>query len=77
MTATPTLEEADVEAKLSKESAAKAEFAPEETTEITQQLFQDGLGQAGLELLEAGVKGLVADIDRLEPYFSKLAIGME
>ena len=41
---------------------------------MTKQLFQDGLGQAGLELLEEGIKGLVEDIERLEPDFKKLAV---
>ena len=77
LSASTNLQEADVEAKLSKERAAQTEFAPEETTDITKQLFQDGLGQAGLELLEQGVKGLVDDVDRLEPYFQKLAVGIE
>lgn len=66
-----------MEAKLSKERAAGAEFAPEETSKVTKQLFQEGLGQAGLELLEEGIKGLVDDINRLEPFFKKLAVGME
>ena len=77
LSASTNLQEADVEAKLSKERAAQTEFASEETTAITKQLFQDGLGQAGVDLLEQGVKGLVDDIDRLEPYFQKLAVGIE
>lgn len=77
MTATTSFEETDLEAKLSRERATSLQFAPEETVEVTQQLFQDGLGQAGLELLEEGVKGLVNDVERLEPFFSKLTVGME
>ena len=77
LTATTNLEETDIDAKLSRDRAGDAKFAPEETVEVTQQLFQDGLGQAGLELLEEGVKGLVNDVERLESFFSKLAVGME
>ena len=34
--------------------------------EVTKQLFEDGLGQAGLELLQQGVQGLADDMNRLE-----------
>jgi transaldolase len=75
LSANTTFDETDLEAQLTKERAQSVEFAPEETTEITKQLFQDGLGQAGLELLEDGIKGLVSDVKRLEPDFKKLAVG--
>lgn len=75
LSANTTFDETDVDAKLSKERADGVEFAAEEMTKVTKQLFQDGLGQAGLELLEEGVKGLVDDVTRLEPDFKKLAVG--
>lgn len=68
-------EDTDVNAKMSKERAAGSNFAKEETETITKQLFQGGLGQAGLELLEEGIQGLVEDVERLEPYFKNLALG--
>lgn len=70
-----TVADSDLDVRLTKERAEKAEFAPEETTEVTKQLFQDGLGQAGLELLEDGIKGLVQDVERLEPVFRNQSIG--
>ena len=75
LSANVAFEDSDVSAKMSKERAAAMEFAPEETETVTKQLFQDGLGQAGLELLEEGIKGLVEDVERLEPDFKKLAVG--
>ena len=45
LSANTTFDETDLEAQLTKERAQSVEFAPEETTEITKQLFQDGLGQ--------------------------------
>jgi len=75
LSANATFDETDVVAKLSKERADSVEFAPEETAKITKQLFQDGLGQAGLELLEEGIKGLKDDVARLEPDFKNLAVG--
>lgn len=70
-----TVDESQLDVRLTKERANDAEFAPEETTKVTKQLFQDGLGQAGLELLEEGIQGLVKDVERLEPVFKKLSIG--
>lgn len=75
LSANAAFEESDVSAKMSKERAAATQFASEETETVTKQLFQDSLGQAGLELLEEGIKGLVEDIERLEPDFKKLAVG--
>ena len=75
LSANAEFEESDVTAKMSKDRAASTNFAKEETETVTKQLFQDGLGQAGLELLEEGIRGLVEDIGRLEPDFKKLAVG--
>lgn len=75
LSANVAFDDSDVSAKMSKERAAATNFAPEETETVTKQLFQDGLGQAGLELLEEGIKGLVEDVQRLEPDFKKLAVG--
>ena len=36
-----------------------------------------GLGMAGVQLLKEGVDGLVADIERLVPFFTSLTIGQE
>lgn len=60
--------------QLSADSAQQAEFSSSETVEITRQLFEEGLGMAGLELLDNGVKILVEDVNRLEPIFENLAI---
>lgn len=65
----------ELNVRLTKDKAEEAEFAPEETVEVTKQLFQDGLSQAGCELLEDGIQGLVSDVERLEPVFKKLSIG--
>lgn len=60
--------------QLSADSAQQAEFSSSETVEITRQLFEEGLGMAGLELLDSGIKTLVEDVNRLEPIFGNLAI---
>ena len=60
--------------QLSPDSAQQADFSSSETMEVTRQLFEEGLGMAGLELLDNGVKILVEDVNRLEPIFENLAI---
>jgi len=66
--------ESGVPQQLSSDSAQQVEFSSSETVEVTRQLFEEGLGMAGLELLDTGIKGLVEDVNRLEPIFSNLAI---
>ena len=60
--------------QLSADSAQQADFSSSETVEVTRQLFEEGLGMAGLELLDNGIKNLVEDVNRLEPIFKNLAI---
>lgn len=60
--------------QLSAETAQETDFSESETTEVTRQLFEEGLGMAGLELLDSGIKSLVQDVERLEPAFHNLAI---
>jgi hypothetical protein len=45
--------------------------------QVTKQIFEEGLGLAGVSLLKQGVRGLVDDIERLEPYFQNLSVGQE
>jgi transaldolase len=52
-------------------------FTADEQAPLTKQLFEDGLGLVGKELLDEGLAGLVDDINRLEPFFTQLAIGTE
>ncbi|CAL5225633.1 g8489 [Coccomyxa viridis] len=65
------------EPRLSPELAAKEEFEAFEREEVTKQIFEEGLGLAGVALLKQGVQGLVDDIDRMEPFFTNLSIGQE
>ena len=67
-------DEESVPQQLSAEMAQQTEFSESETTEVTRQLFEEGLGMAGLELLDNGIKSLVQDVERLEPAFRNLAI---
>ncbi|DBA67125.1 TPA: hypothetical protein ACH3X2_001449 [Trebouxia sp. C0005] len=67
-------DESGVPQQLSSDSAQQVEFSSSETVEVTRQLFEEGLGMAGLELLDTGIKSLVEDVNRLEPIFSNLAI---
>lgn len=60
--------------QLSEETAQQADFSSSETVGVTRQLFEEGLGMAGLELLDNGIKTLVEDVNRLEPIFGNLAI---
>lgn len=60
--------------QLSAEMAQQTDFSESETTQVTRQLFEEGLGMAGLELLDNGIKSLVQDVERLEPVFGNLAI---
>jgi transaldolase len=59
---------------LSPETAQQATFRNDETQEMTQQLFEDGLKMAGLQLLDQSIKGLVGNVNGIEPYFRDLAI---
>lgn len=44
---------------------------------VDEGMFNEGLGLAGRELLEAGVAGLVRDIEGVLPYFTDLAVSAE
>ena len=67
-------DDAGVAQQLSSQLAQTVEFSNSETVEVTRQLFEEGLGMAGLELLDNGIKNLVGDVERLEPVFQNLAI---
>ena len=56
---------ADDAVPLTAEAAASTEFAEAETAKMTKQLFEEGLGTVGRDLLEEGLKKLCADVDRL------------
>jgi transaldolase len=62
---------------LSPEAAKAVEFTEAELAPVTKQSFEEGLGVVGKDLLAEGLKGLVDDIDRLQPYFKQLAISNE
>lgn len=59
--------------QLSTHGAKQVDFHPDETLEITNQLFQDGLGLAGLELLDNGIAALSAGVQQLEEAFQSRA----
>jgi transaldolase len=63
--------------KLSPEAAKEVEFEEFELETVTKQIFEEGLGLAGVSLLKQGVRGLVDDIERLEPFFVNLSVGQE
>ncbi|CAL8466910.1 g6446 [Coccomyxa elongata] len=63
--------------RLSPEAAKEAEFEDFELQPVTKQIFEEGLGLAGVSLLKQGVQGLVDDIERLEPFFQNLSVGQE
>ena len=67
-------DDAGVAQQLSAQLAQSIDFSSSETVEVTRQLFEEGLGMAGLELLDNGIKNLVGDVERLEPIFGNLAI---
>ena len=56
---------ADDVVALDAKAVAAAEFDAAETATMTKQLFEEGLGTVGRELLEEGLKKLCADVDRL------------
>ena len=56
---------ADEGVPLTAEAAAAAEFEDSETARVTKQLFEEGLGTVGRELLEEWLARLCADVDRL------------
>ena len=56
---------ADDVVPLTAEAAAAATFDDAETATLTKQLFEEGLGTVGRDLLEEGLKKLCADVDRL------------
>ena len=68
---------ATVEPALTREGAAAAEFSADEAAAVGEAAFAEGLGAAGRELLEEGVRRLVEDANRLEPMFLNLASGQE
>lgn len=48
-----------------------------EIARVDEEMFNDGLGLAGKELLAQGVAGLVADVEAVLPYFSGIATSAE
>ena len=68
-------EDTTVQAQLSAAAAKRAEFAAEDTAALEEAAFRQKLGLAGQELLDHGVRGLVADLGRLEDVFQDLALG--
>ena len=66
-------EEGGIVPALSPEAAKYVDFHPDETLQITKQLFQDGLGSAGLELLDSGIDTLSAGVQQLEEAFRSRA----
>lgn len=44
---------------------------------MSQAQFDEGLGEVGHQLLDAGLKGLVADAERLMPAFRRRTGGNE
>ena len=54
-----TLPLADYEPQLSPQAAQAAEFDDYELETVTKQIFEEGLGLAGVSLLKQGVQGLV------------------
>ena len=50
---------ADYEPQLSPQAAQAAEFDEYELETVTKQIFEEGLGLAGVSLLKQGVQGLV------------------
>jgi len=44
---------------------------------VDEAMFNEGLGLAGRELLEAGVAGMVRDVQGVLPYFADRAISAE
>ncbi|KAK9792691.1 hypothetical protein WJX73_002290 [Symbiochloris irregularis] len=60
-----------VEARLTPAKAAATQFASEDTEPLGEADFRDRLGQTGQELLDHGVRGLVADLGRFEDAFTK------
>lgn len=55
----------------------QVEFEDFELEAVTKQIFEEGLGLAGVSLLKQGVRSLVDDIERLEPFFVNLSVGQE
>jgi hypothetical protein len=44
---------------------------------VTEFGFSEALGPAGRELLEAGLRGAVADVAAIRPFFSSMAVGSQ
>lgn len=55
--------------------AAAMAFDEADTAPVTKQLFEEGLGAAGRDLLVAGVERLQADVDRVLPAMQNLVVG--
>ena len=68
-------EDVTVQARLSPEAAKRAEFNESDLQPLSEAGFRDSLGLAGQELLDHGVRGLVADLGRLEEIFQDLSLG--
>jgi transaldolase len=55
--------------------AAVEAFDEADTVPVTKQLFEEGLGAAGRDVLEGGVKKLQADVERVLPAMAALVVG--
>lgn len=66
-----------IERRLSPDTAAAEEFSQSETAIVTKESFDEGLDQAGLELLQQGVQSLVDAVERLVPDMGSIAIDAE
>ncbi len=60
---------------LSPEAACAAEMV--EVPRVTAEAFKAGLGVAGEQLLDAGLKGLVQDMQDVLPYLQTMTVGTE
>lgn len=70
-------QDGDIKARLTEEFASSYDFDPVELKAVDEAAFKDQLGMVGSELLEADIKRLVADADRLEPIFLNQVGGQE
>lgn len=76
LNATSSFEDEGVNRQLSPDSLSDDdEVAP--LGLVDEDMFNDGLGLAGKELLEAGVAGMMDDINGVLPYFAELAVSAE
>lgn len=68
-------DDATVQPQLTVAAAQRAEFSQDDLQPLSEADYRAKLGQAGQELLDHGVRGLVADLGRLEETLHDLALG--